>query len=115
MKMVKRTILALAILLFTAIPFYLAAKSVNKTHPQILQLYYFPECPYCQKVLKFIERAKISVQLKNIQENVQDLEILIKIGGKKQVPCLFIDGKPLYESDDIINWLKREGLGKPNP
>ncbi|WP_373454247.1 glutathione S-transferase N-terminal domain-containing protein [Halanaerobium congolense] len=25
---------------------------------------------------------------------------------KRQVPCLFIDGEPLYESSDIINWLK---------
>ena len=32
---------------------------------------------------------------------------LIQEGGKRQVPCLFIDGKPLYESDDIIAWLSQ--------
>ena len=26
-------------------------------------------------------------------------------GGKVQVPCLFIDGKAMYESDDIIAYL----------
>ena len=31
---------------------------------------------------------------------------LIQVGGKQQVPCLFIDGKPLYESLDIIRWLE---------
>jgi glutathione S-transferase len=31
---------------------------------------------------------------------------LIKIGGKKQVPCLIINGKALYESDDIVAYLK---------
>lgn len=31
---------------------------------------------------------------------------LVRIGGKKQVPCLVINGKPLYESDDIIAYLR---------
>ena len=31
---------------------------------------------------------------------------LIKIGGDSQVPCLTIDGQAMYESDDIIDWLK---------
>ncbi|MDU3117838.1 MAG: glutathione S-transferase N-terminal domain-containing protein, partial [Finegoldia magna] len=26
-------------------------------------------------------------------------------GGQDQVPCLFIDGKPMYESMDIIKFL----------
>ena len=31
---------------------------------------------------------------------------LVRVGGKMQVPCLFIDGNPMYESLDIIQWLK---------
>ena len=31
---------------------------------------------------------------------------LVRIGGKKQVPCLVADGRPLYESDDIIAYLR---------
>ena len=31
---------------------------------------------------------------------------LVEVGGDDQVPCLFIDGKPLYESDDINAWLE---------
>ena len=33
-------------------------------------------------------------------------EKLLSVGGKMQVPCLFIDGEPLYESMDIIKWLE---------
>lgn len=33
-------------------------------------------------------------------------EELIRLGGKDQVPMLLIDGEPLYESDDIIEWFK---------
>ena len=35
----------------------------------------------------------------------EDRKTLIEVGGMEQVPCLFIDGKPLYESLDIIAWL----------
>ena len=28
-------------------------------------------------------------------------------GGKEQIPCLFIDGQPLYESQDIVKWLRK--------
>ena len=34
------------------------------------------------------------------------MQTLMEVGGKRQVPCLFIDGAPLYESSDIIDWLR---------
>ena len=30
---------------------------------------------------------------------------LVRVGGKGQVPCLFVDGEPMYESEDIIAYL----------
>lgn len=73
-----------------------------------LILYYMPTCPYCQKVTDFIEENNIEkIEFKNTFENPDAKEKLIEVGGKDQVPCLFIDGEPLYESDDIINWLKQ--------
>ncbi|SFM14783.1 glutaredoxin family protein [Halanaerobium salsuginis] len=73
-----------------------------------LTLYYFPTCPYCQKVTKFIEKNNLNekIEFKNINQDTKAEKELIETGGKRQVPCLFIDGEPLYESDDIINWLK---------
>ena len=32
-------------------------------------------------------------------------EDLVRIGGNRQCPCLLIDGAPMYESDDIIDYL----------
>ncbi len=71
-------------------------------------LYYKPTCPYCQKVLKFMEMRCIELPLKNtLEPGVR--EELVEIGGKPQVPCLVIDGKALYESSDIIAYM-RENL-----
>ncbi|MBI5416038.1 MAG: glutathione S-transferase N-terminal domain-containing protein [Candidatus Omnitrophica bacterium] len=71
-----------------------------------LTLYYKPACPYCQKVLAHMDRNGISVPLKNREESPTVREELVKIGGKPQVPCLVVDGKAMYESDDIIQWFK---------
>ena len=72
-----------------------------------LELYSKAECPFCQKVLNYMmDNCQIKdVELVDIKEGNNN-EDLIKRGGKDQVPCLFIDGKPLYESDDIIKYFK---------
>ncbi|MBR3181623.1 MAG: glutathione S-transferase N-terminal domain-containing protein [Eggerthellaceae bacterium] len=73
-----------------------------------LELYYYPECPYCQKVLRALDAlgASDAVELRNIHADDDALQTLIAVGGKRQVPCLFIDGSPLYESGDIVEWLQ---------
>jgi glutaredoxin len=67
----------------------------------------FDTCPYCRRVLNYIEESgRTDIVLHNIRKNEEDQQRLIRDGGKEQVPCLFIDGKPLYESLDIIQWLQ---------
>jgi glutaredoxin 2 len=75
---------------------------------QRLELYYYPECPFCQRVLRAIERGGWKgIELKNIHEDAEADATLVRVGGKHQVPCLFVDGAPMYESLDIIAWLER--------
>ena len=71
-----------------------------------LTLYHSNACPYCGKVRNFLKEKNISIPMKNTRENPAYREELIKIGGKPQVPCLVIDGQALYESDEIIDWIK---------
>lgn len=73
-----------------------------------LILYIRPSCPYCQKVLLFLKRENRTLTMRDIGD-ADALRDLIRIGGKQQVPCLLINGKALYESDDIIEWLKGHG------
>ena len=72
-----------------------------------LELYMFDTCPFCRRVLNYLdESGRTDVELHNIRKNEADRQRLIEVGGMEQVPCLFIDGKPMYESLDIIDWLK---------
>jgi len=75
------------------------------TTPKLV-LYHFMGCPYCQRVRDYLSKEGITVPMKDTHENPAFRDELIKIGGKSQVPCLVIDGKPLYESLDIIEWFK---------
>jgi glutaredoxin len=71
-----------------------------------LTLYHFAGCPYCEKVKDYLSKRKISIPMKDTRADPADKEELIRIGGRSQVPCLVIDGRALYESNDIIQWFK---------
>lgn len=70
-----------------------------------MYIYVKPGCPYCAKVDRFLDEAGIEIEHRKVTEgsNADDLRDL---GGKVQSPCLVVDGKPMYESDDIIAYLK---------
>jgi glutaredoxin len=51
-----------------------------------------------------MEKNGIELDMKSTTDP-QNAATLLQVGGKNQVPCLFIDGAPMYESDDIIAWL----------
>ena len=69
-------------------------------------LYVGTICPFCKKVENFLNEENIELEIINIEKDRDAMQKLIEEGGKRQVPCLFHDGKYLYESDDIIEFLK---------
>ncbi|MCD8316518.1 MAG: glutathione S-transferase N-terminal domain-containing protein [Eggerthellaceae bacterium] len=76
-------------------------------------LYYKASCMPCRKVLDFMDRNDIEIPLHDVLQG-HNAQKLTEIGGMSQVPCLVIDGKAMYESEDIIAYLKeqlqKEGL-----
>ncbi len=57
------------------------------------------------KVRRAIWKLKVDVDYKNILWP-PNYKRLVQEGGMYQIPCMFIDGKPMYESDDIVRFLK---------
>jgi len=74
-----------------------------------LELYFFPQCPYCQIVDEALRVTGLEehVTYYDIQDDVHHRERLIKLTGRGTVPCLVIDGKPMHESRDISTWLHK--------
>ena len=72
-----------------------------------LELFKKDSCPFCRKVMNYIdESGRTDIVYRDIIEEKANADTLVEVGGKYQVPCLFIDGKPMYESMDIIEWLQ---------
>lgn len=73
----------------------------------MINIFILPTCPYCHKVLDFMDAKGIAYNKIDIT-NPEKEEVLIKIGGKRQVPFI-IDKEhnvEMYESDNIIEYLK---------
>lgn len=73
----------------------------------MLDLFVLENCPYCHKVMDFLEKEHMKYRKIDIS-NKNSEDALIKIGGKRQVPFLIDNERniQMYESDDIIEYLK---------
>ena len=56
--------------------------------------------------MQVIEQMHLDIEMHDTSKDHNDRETLLKVGGKGQVPCLFIDGRPMYESSHIIDYLQ---------
>ena len=76
--------------------------------PRALELYKYDACFYCRRVMSALEKlGDLGVVLRDTRKEPEARAFLIEKTGRTQVPCLFIDGEPLLESLDIIDWLER--------
>ncbi len=73
--------------------------------PQLV-LYHFEWCPFCVKVRNYLKSRGIEIPEKDTRQDPAAAEELRNLTGGSQVPCLVIDGKPLLESNDIIQWFE---------
>jgi len=74
-----------------------------------LELYYYDQCPFCQRVLQKINQLdlKDKVDFKNTLESPSNGALHQQTTGRATVPCLYIDNKPMFESGEIITWLEK--------
>jgi glutathione S-transferase len=70
-----------------------------------LLLYQFDSCPYCARVRREISRLGLDIPVAHTDRDPAARQQLVRMNGRTQVPCLVIDGTPLLESADIIDWL----------
>ncbi|MAA78065.1 MAG: hypothetical protein CL916_02310 [Deltaproteobacteria bacterium] len=82
-------------------------RSETPTNIEII-LYGRPSCPYCARVDRVIEELNIENQIirRLTTYGSEWREDLRNKTGSTQVPCLFIDGQPMFESLDIIDWIR---------
>ena len=78
-----------------------------------LELIHKWTCPYSARVRDFIEEHGLKDRIAFMEINEADgaKDRLSQLTGKTQVPCLVIEGQPILESRDIIQWLDQNLVG----
>lgn len=82
-----------------------------------LALYQYRGCPFCIKVRRELHRLNVDVELRDPSKNPTHRQELLEQGGRTRVPCLRIaengEDRWMYESNDIIAYLKQQFGGSP--
>lgn len=73
-----------------------------------LVLYKYDTCPYCRRVTRVLDALaqQVDVRQRDLFLDRDARDTLFERTGRTTVPCLFIDDEPLFESQDIIAWLR---------
>lgn len=73
----------------------------------MLELFVLENCPYCQKVMNFLDNEHMKYRKIDITNKASE-DSLIQMGGKRQVPFLVDTERniQMYESKDIVEYLK---------
>ena len=53
-----------------------------------------------------LDELDVQVEYRDLNANYEHRKTLREQTGRTMVPCLFIDGAPMFESADIIEWLR---------
>ena len=74
-----------------------------------LELIHKWQCPYSARVRDFIDEQGLKDQIDYTEINEVEgaKDKLVQLTGKSQVPCLVIDGQPMLESGEIVQWLQQ--------
>lgn len=82
----------------------------NRDQPdELLVLYNIEASPYCRKVRETLSELNLDYEVRNVGKFSARRDELIERGGKMMVPYLIDPNRreEMYESDDIIAYLKR--------
>ena len=72
-----------------------------------MELYFYKDCEYCQKVFETIAKLKITDKFifKDIRVNPEYAKELIDLTGNETVPCMVNEQGPMKEANVIRKYL----------
>lgn len=74
-----------------------------------IRLYYSNMCERSKKLLSYIEEKDVNMNGIKMMDATKDMKLQVeiyKLGGKSEVPMLYIDGDAIYGLEEIKQQLK---------
>ncbi len=80
-----------------------------------IQLFHNWRCPYSARVRDFVDEHGLGDKIEYVETTeVEGAERkLDELTGTSQVPCLVVDGRPMLESAEIVQWLEQNLVSRP--
>jgi glutaredoxin-related protein len=70
-----------------------------------LSLYYYDSCAFCRVILQELAFLNLVIEKRNILQNPQHREDMMKGGGRQTVPCLLVESVEEGGSQIQQQWL----------
>ncbi len=106
-----KIVLCLTLGLVSLLPHYVqAAHEQSDTTQKVIKLYVYPRCPYCRKVITFLEQNKWHDKVLLLDANQPEHYLaLLKISGSEVCPYLVdeIHNVSMPESAKIIEYFTK--------
>jgi glutaredoxin 3 len=68
-----------------------------------VEIYTQPWCPYCARAIGLLQKKGVAYrEIEAPQGSPERAESIRRAGGATSVPQIFIDGKPIGGSDDLM-------------
>lgn len=77
----------------------------------MIQIYIKKTCPFCQRTITKAHELGLKegkdFEIINAEQGTSGREIVLKLGGKGQVPFMIDGDVRMYESSDIISYMEK--------
>lgn len=73
----------------------------------MIKVYSVPNCPWCEKVKKYLNSKKVDYEYINIKDDLEARKELIELTNQTSVPVIDIDGNIVigFEKDKLDQFL----------
>ncbi|MEO5716390.1 MAG: glutaredoxin family protein [Luteolibacter sp.] len=75
-------------------------------------LYIKPGCPWCDEVVDFLDRKKLSVKTVVVSGNREAMQEMVDLSGQSKAPTMDWHGEVLadFGVDELVPFLKKRGI-----
>lgn len=67
----------------------------------IVEIYFASWCPYCRRAKELLDEKNVNYTVIDVDAEPNERDNMVKRGGGKTIPQIFINDKPIGGCDDL--------------
>ncbi len=70
------------------------------------KIYYSTMCSLSNQLMEYLDKNNIKIKTIDVTKDINLQKEIYFLGGKAEVPMLYIDKEPIYGLEKIIEWIE---------